>query len=360
MARPEVLAFLQDSKAHPEDDTPRLILADWLTDHDDPRGEFVHLQCRLAAMQQTAPGWAELRQREQELQTRHQSDWLGPLRPLVRFWQFRRGLLEITVEADSLPRPSFAALAESEALAWVERLKVTGLGLDLERLAVCRLLRQVTTLDLSDELVTAHGARTLADLAEWGAVQGLVLNNTQLTDYGLHPLAKAPRLPELRSLELSRNELGYGGVWSLTMSTRLGQLRHLDLSGNRIGNSGVAELARARRLPRLSAVDLGSNRIEDEGVRALAAARHLLDLGTLILSDNRIGDAGAWALATSTRLWQLRHLDLAGNRITDDGAQALVSSLYLGQLRRLRLEGNRFSDEGGRLLRERFGSVVSV
>lgn len=34
-ARPEVLAFLQDIKEHPEDDTPRLILADWLQDYGD-------------------------------------------------------------------------------------------------------------------------------------------------------------------------------------------------------------------------------------------------------------------------------------------------------------------------------------
>jgi uncharacterized protein (TIGR02996 family) len=34
--RPEVLAFLEDIKEHPDDDTPRLVLADWLEDHGDP------------------------------------------------------------------------------------------------------------------------------------------------------------------------------------------------------------------------------------------------------------------------------------------------------------------------------------
>ena len=34
------------SRRNPEDDTPRLILADWLEEHGDSRGEFIRLQCR--------------------------------------------------------------------------------------------------------------------------------------------------------------------------------------------------------------------------------------------------------------------------------------------------------------------------
>jgi uncharacterized protein (TIGR02996 family) len=33
--RPSVLAFLHHIKAHPEEDAPRLILADWLEEHGD-------------------------------------------------------------------------------------------------------------------------------------------------------------------------------------------------------------------------------------------------------------------------------------------------------------------------------------
>ena len=38
---PEVLAFLADCKENPMDDTPRLVLADWLEEQGDPRGEFL-------------------------------------------------------------------------------------------------------------------------------------------------------------------------------------------------------------------------------------------------------------------------------------------------------------------------------
>jgi uncharacterized protein (TIGR02996 family) len=45
---PQVAAFLRAIKETPDDDTPRLIFADWLEDHDDPRGEMIRLSCELA------------------------------------------------------------------------------------------------------------------------------------------------------------------------------------------------------------------------------------------------------------------------------------------------------------------------
>ena len=48
-------AFLADILAHPDDDTPRLIFADWLQENgQELRGEYIRVQCQLAAWQ--APG----------------------------------------------------------------------------------------------------------------------------------------------------------------------------------------------------------------------------------------------------------------------------------------------------------------
>ena len=43
-------AFFQAILETPDDDLPRLAYADWLEERGDPRGEFIHLQCRLARM----------------------------------------------------------------------------------------------------------------------------------------------------------------------------------------------------------------------------------------------------------------------------------------------------------------------
>jgi len=46
---PQLLSFLEAAWHTPEDNTPRLVLADWLEDQGDGvRAEFIRLQCRLA------------------------------------------------------------------------------------------------------------------------------------------------------------------------------------------------------------------------------------------------------------------------------------------------------------------------
>jgi uncharacterized protein (TIGR02996 family) len=73
--------LLEAVLADPDDDGPRLALADWLMERDDPRGEFIAVQCRIAAVEAevedgadcdnpTCPACSELRplrRREREL-----------------------------------------------------------------------------------------------------------------------------------------------------------------------------------------------------------------------------------------------------------------------------------------------------
>ena len=42
--------FLAAICANPDDDAPRLVYADWLDEHGDPRGEFIRVQVELAAL----------------------------------------------------------------------------------------------------------------------------------------------------------------------------------------------------------------------------------------------------------------------------------------------------------------------
>jgi uncharacterized protein (TIGR02996 family) len=82
-ARPEVLALLAEARERPEDDTPRLVLADWLEEHGDPgRAEFLRLQCRLAPGARpplSAARRAEAEGRAASLAGRFGGAWAGPL-----------------------------------------------------------------------------------------------------------------------------------------------------------------------------------------------------------------------------------------------------------------------------------------
>ena len=69
-------AFLSAILAHPDDDLPRLVFADWLDEHGDPaRAEFIRLQCELARLPARARRRTALERREAELLETHKTGW---------------------------------------------------------------------------------------------------------------------------------------------------------------------------------------------------------------------------------------------------------------------------------------------
>src|SRR5262245_40173275 len=86
--------FVAAVGAAPQDDTPRLIFADWLQDHgDEARAELIRVQCELARLEAGDPRRPGLRERELRLLWDHQLRWLGPLAEHLHGWEFHRGFL---------------------------------------------------------------------------------------------------------------------------------------------------------------------------------------------------------------------------------------------------------------------------
>jgi uncharacterized protein (TIGR02996 family) len=74
-------AFLRAISAAPDDGTVRLVYADWLEEHGDPRAEFVRLQVRLWEMPADDPARPQLQAREQQLRSDCPAYWLAKLDP---------------------------------------------------------------------------------------------------------------------------------------------------------------------------------------------------------------------------------------------------------------------------------------
>src|SRR3954462_13290279 len=96
-AHPQVLALLQSAKEAPQDDSPRLVLADWLDDQGEAeRAEFIRCQLRLAPGRPALDPDERQRlgRRSDELLEHGGGGWLGPL---WRYWlspaRWHRGLL---------------------------------------------------------------------------------------------------------------------------------------------------------------------------------------------------------------------------------------------------------------------------
>jgi uncharacterized protein (TIGR02996 family) len=119
--------FLQAIVEAPDDDTPRLVFADWLDEHGNSRGEFIRVQCRLASAGPDDPRRPGLEVLERRLLEQHQDEWLGPLRPVLSGWTFRRGFLD----AIAVPAAAYLERAAIHHPPTVRRLEV-----DLHRFQV--------------------------------------------------------------------------------------------------------------------------------------------------------------------------------------------------------------------------------
>jgi uncharacterized protein (TIGR02996 family) len=351
-------AFRRDIAEHPDDDTPRLVYADWLDEQGDPRGEFIRVQVRLTRTAAGDPGGAALARREAELLAAHRDDWLGELPAWARGQAtlFQRGFVA-ALEAD------VTELARGAAALWavapLTRLRLRGVAGRAGVLGDFPHLRFLTALDLSSGRLTDADVSAVAATPCLDRLATLDLSYNEVGPAGAAALAGSPHLPGLRALLLDNNRLGEAGVEALAASERL-RLLELSLMANRVGHVGAATLARSALLGGLTSLHLGNNRLGPAGAAALAASPRVQNLAELFLRGNGIGDTGAAALARSPHLGRLVTLNLWDNAITDAGAAALAASPLAGHLRKLTLWDNPLRPEVQRLLRDRFGGRVRL
>jgi uncharacterized protein (TIGR02996 family) len=399
--RPEVLALLKESKERPEDDTPRLILADWLEEHGGPRGELVRIQCQLAGSGLQGGAREQLKLREAALLDRHRGEWLGVLAEKGLRTEFRRGLIAVWGPARKLLSKRLASLPVTETLAWVALLSLY----DLNAQAMARLvasphwtcltqldlgghfyyadhltgqckvgmgpegcvslagwpaLSTLTDLVLHSQDIGAAGMAALAARSDLGRLRVLDLNRNNLRNEGAEALASCRSLSSLSALSLSQNRLQAEGIAALSQWQGLSKVTRLCLLANYPGAEGAAALAASPYLGSLTELDLtaeqvgrlpalGPPEIGPEGARALSRATGLERLRTLRLSSNGVGPRGAEALADST-LTALTELDLSDNQIGDEGVAALANSPALARLTSLDLRYNAITDRGARAL----------
>lgn len=270
---PDHAAFLAAVCAHPEDDGPRLVYADWLDERGNPRGEFIRLQCELAG-ELPRTRQLPLLARSIQLLRMHRSAWRAPG---VAEQTFHRGFV------DDLTAPDTFALAD--LLSLFQQTPVRSLGI--------------------------RGRPSFA----------------------LDELVSRPEMGHLMRLDLGEILIGDEGAAALARSSQLSWLKRLCLRGpigttyrDRIHAVGAAELAQARSLDQLIGLDLDNNAIGDGGLASLAGSANFAALERLELADNEIGHAGDEAverLCESPHLTRLRLLDLRGNPISRAGRRRL-------------------------------------
>jgi uncharacterized protein (TIGR02996 family) len=240
---PQLLVFLREIKDRPDDDLPRLVLGDWLTDRGDPRGEFIHLQVRRSRLPEDDPDSQSMRGRERTLLRKYALDWLGPLADFGSGWSFERGFVNLEVRGEVRPNAEAPDLSRTAEALWVEGVTVRAKGkADLSILSRSGLLARLCRLDLSGLAWTS-----LAPLfaGEAAGLRSLSLSGSLPLDQEVRRLAEAAILSRLRALDLSCNRLYDDSAFALAASGPLRNLSRLDVSENRLTAAGRDALAAA-------------------------------------------------------------------------------------------------------------------
>jgi uncharacterized protein (TIGR02996 family) len=228
--------LLEEIVARPDDDAPRAMLADLLTDRGDPRGELIALQLRRGLR----PVSARHDAREKLLLDENWAAWVGPLAAYTyRAWAvFERGFLHaVTVtfdqdgglrRVDRAEAPDWKGIVGHDAWRTVRSLKVYA-G---PREAIRGILFESPTLALR-ELILPSGA-VLPDLVAAPRalpVERLTIGHIRGGVIVTEPL-REEAVPELRFLELQELQMPVHEYrWLLGAPKVLNGLEELSLRG---------------------------------------------------------------------------------------------------------------------------------
>ncbi|MDY3555634.1 TIGR02996 domain-containing protein [Gemmata sp. JC717] len=223
-------ALLRAIGEQPEEDTPRLMYADWLEEQGQPeRADFVRNQVELARPGLSAIERYRAVRRNVHYLSHFVKRWHAelPRIPNVEWGDFNRGLIEEVRAANE--RAIVARAAEIFAVPGVHVVRLWSLSdggalaavPELTRLRSFRLLGGAPAGTLRDLFRSPHLARLAA----------LDLYNSRVDDALASEIADG-RFRELRELLLGANAVGNVGGRALAASPHLAGLRKLDLRGN--------------------------------------------------------------------------------------------------------------------------------
>lgn len=369
--------FLRRIRAHPDDDGPRLIFADWLDERGDPdRAAFIRVQVALAGLPAGDRRRPDLIAAERGLLDAHGPAWSAPFRGLATGLEFRRGFVdEVRVPAAVFVRQAGRLFAAGP----VRHLHLLDLGGCLRAAFASPYLGRLSALTVYAQHAGDGLGRAVADSPHLGGLKALYLGRNRLRDSGVRALADSPGLASLETLDLSENDLSEAGARALAGAAHWPGLRALELAHNRLGPDGAAAVAGSPRLSgvrrlgladsglggsdtaagladllRVPGLDLGGNGLGPADLKAILSGPggHPVRLRDLDLSHNELGEPGARVLAESPALAGLASLRLAGCDITDEAAGVLAGSPHLGRLAELDLGNNPVGDVGFRAFLE--------
>jgi uncharacterized protein (TIGR02996 family) len=402
-------AFLRAIIANPDDDTPRLVYADWLDEYGDPaRAEFIRVQCELARTEEDDPRRPGLEDREHELLTALERVWLGDEARGLREWDWTRGFvgqISTGLYGTQFLGPFFDRQPVTRwhvpydfrddgshpriwlNLPWIARIRTFDLDgsrcaiddlndfldaslplhrdLDVSNCPGLNLLAEVLDGSKASRRLTsvAFGGHTGQSFRAWDAehetvdftdfvramadapLEHLTAFDCGLSTADLRELLAAPFARRLQSLDISDNPLAPDGWRAFRQLPADTPLSRLDVSGTPLAGISMESLLASPALGRLTDFQMNRCGSARRNMEVLAASGFWTRAKRLRLHSGTIPASTLEPLCQSAGPPRLQLLDLADNYLRTDGVRQLCDASWSGSLTWLALSRNYLDDE---------------
>ena len=406
-------ALLAAIRAHPDEDTPRLVFADYLEENGAaPRAAFVRAQVELARTPPWEPFAVRCRWRQPDVLTG--KPFLGELprtnssRVTWAAPPFRRGfgwaievqiiglwpeLAEPLFDREPVGRVTFSGgtlddwlrVAASDCVRhfrelvftltpieplWALRDKPAACGItDLyfrraSGAGMPEVIEDLFRSRLGAAVRGLHfhtGYEALNELTDaintGGPLERLSFSVMGLTAAHIRRLFAGPAVAALQELRLRNEPLGGDGLHALAAVLPAG-IRDLELSGIGTRADGLEALARCDNVSSLRRLGLSRNWLTPRAAKVLSLSRTLAGLRSLDLSECRIGDKSVRHV-THAKFWpNLVEVDLRKNPISAAGVKHLLDAPVPPDLTALVLDGDPLGGDGRAALAKKYGPAA--
>lgn len=349
-------ALMRAIVENPDEDTPRLVFADWLDENADAlptpaveraRAAFIRSDIEASRMDAFDP--RRVRWERIEKPRREGERWARAVLP-----RLRAGL---TFTRDPLFRlgfpwsvqfaPSVSAIPPGPpVLAFpFERVRYDGSGFfGLEQLRASPWRSRLTAIEFERGNTSSIGVQRLFTLDGLDRLDSLAFRREAINAPEARDLLRSPLFPRLKALTITGAPVGMM-LASAFAQVGPGQLRELHLSDCRLSPAMLGGILGAVASGRIEALTAGGDRIGAPEKFRVLAREVLPPLRRLDMSDDSPKETGLEAFLASPLPSALQELQLAGCNLNSDRTRLLAGGAF-GNLRALNLSRNPVGNEG--------------